>query len=183
MSVGSAMSEHAERSVIRTATQADVAGIFAIYDHEVLHGTATAQTIAFTEDERAAWFARHTADLHPLVVAVEDDGFVAGWAGLSPWSPRQAYRRSAENSVYVARSRHGRGLGRALMTELLARTRRDTPVKLVIARPLDSNVASIRLHEALGFETVGVLRRVMEKFGALHDVRIMSLDLDDAART
>jgi len=170
--------ERAEHAVIRTATRADIEGIFAIYDHEVLHGTATAQTIPFTSAEREAWFVRHTPDLHPLVVAAEPDGFIAGWAGLSPWSPRQAYRRSAENSVYVHRSRHGRGLGRALMTELLARTRRDTPVKLVIARPLDSNSASIRLHESLGFETVGVLRRVMEKFGALHDVRILSLDLE-----
>lgn len=168
----------AEPFAIRVATRADVEGIFAIYDEEVLHGTATAQTIAFTSEEREAWFARHTPDLHPLVVAVETDGFVAGWAGLSPWSPRQAYRRSAENSVYVHRARHGRGLGRALMTDLLARTLRDTPVKLVIARPLDTNVASIRLHESLGFETVGVLRRVMEKFGRLHDVRILSRDLD-----
>ncbi len=175
------MNDHggsSDRAVIRTATRADVEGIFAIYDEEVLRGTATAQTIPFTTEEREAWFARHTPDLHPLIVATAPEGFVAGWAGLSPWSPRQAYRRSAENSVYVHRSHHGRGLGRALMTELLARTRRDTPVKLVIARPLDSNAASIRLHESLGFETVGVLRRVMEKFGALHDVRILSLDLD-----
>ncbi|MCY2959897.1 MAG: GNAT family N-acetyltransferase [Planctomycetota bacterium] len=173
--------ERAEPSVIRLATPADIGGIFAIYDEEVLHGTATAQTVPFTAEEREAWFARHTPDLHPLVAAVEADGFVAGWAGLSPWSPRQAYRRSAENSVYVARSRHGRGLGRALMRELLARTLRDTPVRLVIARPTERNVASIRLHESLGFQTVGVLRHVMEKFGELQDVRILSLDLD--ART
>jgi len=171
----------AEPFSIRLATRADVAGIFAIYDEEVLHGTATAQTVPFTAEEREAWFARHTPDLHPLVVAVEPDGFVAGWAGLSPWSPRGAYRRSAENSVYVARSRHGRGLGRALMQELLARTLRDTPVRLVIARPTDKNVASIRLHESLGFQTVGVLRHVMEKFGELHDVRILSLELGDPA--
>lgn len=162
---------------IRLATRADVPGIFAIYDHEVLHGTATAQTIPFTQDEREAWFARHAPDLHPLVVAVEPDGFVAGWAGLVAWSPRQAYRRSAENSVYVASSRQGRGLGRALMLELLARTRRDTPVRLVIARPTAKNVASIRLHEALGFRSVGVLENVMEKFGELHDVRLLSLEL------
>lgn len=164
--------------VIRPATRADVAGIFAIYDHEVLHGTATAQTIPFTADERADWFARHVPDLHPLVVAVDGEGSVVGWAGLSAWSPRQAYRRTAESSVYVAPSRHGRGIGRALMLDLLARTRRDTPVRVVLARMVERNAASLRLHESLGFETVGVLRRVMEKAGVLHDMRILSLDLE-----
>lgn len=173
--------DHAAPLVVRLATRADVPGIFAIYDHEVLHGTATAQTIPFTAEEREAFFARHTPDLHPLVVAVEPDGFVAGWAGLSPWSPRQGYRRTAENSVYVHRSRHGRGIGSALMTDLLARTLRDTPVRLVIARPSEDNVASIRLHESLGFQTVGVLRNVIEKFGRLVDVRILSLELGDPA--
>jgi phosphinothricin acetyltransferase len=147
----------------------------------VLHGTATAQTIPFTQDEREAWFARHAPDLHPLVVAVEPDGFVAGWAGLVAWFPRQAYRRSAENSVYVAKSRQDRGIGRALMGELLARTRRDPPVRLVIARPTARNGASIRLHESLGFRSVGVLESVMEKFGELDDVRILSLDLGSKA--
>ncbi len=163
----------------RTATRADLPGIFAIYDHEVLHGTATAQTVPFTQGEREAWFDRHVPDLHPLVVATDADGLVAGWAGLVAWSPRQAYRRSAENSVYVARSHHGRGIGRALMLELIERTRRDTPVRLVIARPTESNLASIRLHESLGFQTVGVLRKVMEKFDRLIDVRLMELDLDE----
>ncbi|MBL8862145.1 MAG: N-acetyltransferase [Planctomycetes bacterium] len=171
--------ERAEPVTIRLATPADVAGIFAIYDHEVLHGTATAQTVPFTPDEREAWFARHAPDLHPLVVASEADGFVAGWAGLSPWSPRQAYRRAAESSVYVHRARHGRGIGRALMVDLLARALRDTPVRLVIARPTEDNAASIRLHEALGFQTVGVLRNVMEKFGELRHVRILSRELGD----
>lgn len=166
---------------IRTATRADLPGIFAIYDHEVLHGTATAQTIPFTLGERDAWFDRHTPDLHPLVVATDSHGSVAGWAGLVAWSPRQAYRRSAENSVYVARTHHGRGIGRALMMELIERTRRDTPIRLVIARPTELNVASIRLHESLGFQTVGVLRKVMEKFGSLIDVRMMGLDLDQPA--
>jgi L-amino acid N-acyltransferase YncA len=169
--------ERTERHEIRLATRADLPGIFAIYDHEVLHGTATAQTIPFTDDEREGWFVRHPPDLHPLVVAVEEDGFVAGWAGLSPWSPRQGYRRSAENSVYAHVSRQGRGIGRALMRDLLARALRDTPVRLVIARPSEDNLASIRLHESLGFQTVGVLRNVIEKFGRLVDVRILSREL------
>jgi L-amino acid N-acyltransferase YncA len=163
---------------IRLATPADLAGIFAIYDREVLEGVATAQTVVFSPAERQAWFDRHPPDLHPLLVALDADGSVAAWAGLAPWSPRQAYARSAENSVYVRHDRQGRGLGRAVLAALIERTRVRTPVRLMIARPGETNTASIRLHESLGFRTVGVLRKVMEKFGQLHDVRIMSLDLD-----
>lgn len=163
---------------IRLAQPADVPGIFAIYDEHVLRGTATAQTTPFTPIERQAWFDRHTPELHPLLVAVDSADAVVGWAGLSAWSPREAYRRSAENSVYVATSHQGRGLGRALMERLIELARTLTPVRVLIARPLDSNLASIRLHESLGFATVGVLRHVMEKFGSLHDVRLMQLELD-----
>jgi phosphinothricin acetyltransferase len=163
--------------LIRLARPEDIEGIFAIYDEHVLRGTATAQTTPFTPEERRAWFDRHPAGLHPLMVA-EADGGVAGWAGLAAWSPREAYRRSAESSVYVATGWHGRGLGRALMERLMEHTRDRTPVRVLIARPLDANAASIRLHESLGFVTVGVLRGVMEKFGELHDVRIMQRELD-----
>lgn len=163
---------------VRLAERSDVEGIFAIYDREVLEGTATAATVCFTEAEREAWFERHPPDRHPLVVAVEGDGAVVAWAGLAPWSPRAAYDRTAENSVYVRRDRHRRGLGRLVLGELLAVTLRRTPIRVVIARPTDSNTASIALHAGLGYETVGVLRGVMEKFGRLHDVRIMSKRLD-----
>ncbi len=169
---------HADSIPIRLAMRADLPGIFAIYDEEVLHGTATAQTEPFTAEERTAWFDRHAPDLHPLVVAIAPDKSVAGWAGLVAWSPRQAYRRAAENSVYVAKAHQGRGIGRALMQGLIERTRRDTPIRLVIARPTSANIASIRMHESLGFEHAGVLRKVMEKFGALHDVHLLTLDLD-----
>ena len=74
---------------VRLAERSDVEGIFAIYDREVLEGTATGATVCFTEAEREAWFERHPPDRHPLVVAVEGDGAVVAWAGLAPWSPRR----------------------------------------------------------------------------------------------
>lgn len=163
---------------VRLAEPGDLDGIFAIYDREVLEGVATAATACFTPEERMAWFERHPQERYPLVVALDAAGAVAAWAGLAAWSPRAAYDRTAENSVYVRRDCHRRGLGRLVMTELLEAARSRTPVRVVIARPTEANAASIALHEQLGFETVGVLRGVMEKFGRLHDVRVMSKRLD-----
>ena len=165
---------------VRTAGRSDLPGIFEIYDHHVLHGTATAQTVPLTDPQRQEWFDRHPPDLHPLLVAHDEAGAVAGWAGLAPWSPREAYRRTAESSVYVADLHHGRGVGLALMRELIERARRDTPVRVIVARPGETNVASIRLHEKLGFQTVGVLPNCMEKFDELLSVRIMLKELNDS---
>lgn len=160
---------------IRPAATADLAGIAAIYDPEVLHGTATFMTVPRTAAQWRAWLAEHDPPRHPVLVA--DDGTVAGWASLSPWSVREAYARSAESSVYVHPDRQGRGVGRALMRRLLD----DAPrhgVAVVIARVCDENTASVRFHESLGFRTVGVQRRIGEKFGRLLDVRIMDAHLD-----
>lgn len=162
---------------IRLAERGDVAGIFEIYDWEVLHEAHTFETEVKSEAEKWAWFEAHVADRHPCVVA-ELEGRVVGWAGLWPWSPRAAYARTAENAVYVARGAEGKGLGRRLMEGLIERTRRATGVRVLIARIAQPNEASNRLHERLGFSEVGVMRRCGEKFGKLRDVRLMELHLD-----
>ena len=163
---------------IRAATEQDLAGIFAIYDHEVLSGICTFETTVKSPEERIEWFARHGPARYPLLVA-EEGGAISGWAGLSAWSPRQAYVRTAENSVYVASSARGRGTGR-LLQELLAAAQ-ETPVKVLVGRIVQPNVPSVRLHESLGFKPVGVMRRVGEKFGKLLDVLIMDVHLDETA--
>lgn len=165
---------------IRLATGADLPGIFAIYDREVLHGTATFETEPRTAEERVEWLRAHGSSRHPAIVGVER-GAVLGWAGLGPWSPRQAYVRTAENSVYVDASARGRGVGRALLDDLIARGR-VAGLGVIVARVVEGNPASLRLHEAAGFRTVGIMRRVGEKFGRLLDVRIMDLHLDGAGR-
>jgi len=161
---------------IRAAIESDLPGIFDIYDRQVLRGTSTFETEPKTIQERMAWFAAHPEQRYPLIVAVED-GRVVGWAGVSQWSPRPGYRRSAENSVYTHPDYFGRGIGRALMDELIKRCEQ-VGIWVLIARITDDNQASIRLHEALGFQTVGTLRRIGEKFGRLLDVKVMDLHLD-----
>ena len=161
---------------IRAATEADLTGMFAIYDEEVLHGTATFDTQPKTPAERLAWFRDDGEGRYPILVA-DDGGAVAGWGRLYPWSNRRAYARTAENAVYVHPQHRGRGVGRALLAELL-RLAPERGVALVIARVVEGNAGSRALHEALGFQTLGVMRRCGEKFGRLLDVRLMDRHLD-----
>jgi len=166
---------------IRDATEDDLAGIFAIYDPEVLHGTATFDTECKTPAERVEWLRAHAEPRRPLLVAV-CGGKVAGWASLSAWSERCAYARAAENSVYVAADARGRGIGRALLEEL-ARRARAAGIAVLLARIVEGNPASLRLHRSVGFRTIGVMRRVGEKFGKVLDVELLELHLDGSDRS
>lgn len=161
---------------IRAAREDDLPGIFAIYDEEVLHGTATFDTQPKAPAERLEWFRSDGGGRYPILVA-EVDGQVAGWARLYAWSPRKAYDRTAEDAVYVDRRHRGRGLSRALMDELM-RLAPGRGVQVLVARIVEGNPASLALHEKLGFRTIGVMRRVGEKFGRLLDVRLMERHLD-----
>ena len=166
--------------LIRDATEDDLPGIFEIYDREVLHGTATFDTVPKTHAERLEWLRVHQAPQYPALVAVEPDHGgtrVLGWASLSPWSVRCAYARAVENSVYVHPSAQGRGLGRALMQAIIPRAKA-AGLGVLIARIVEGNPASLALHEKLGFKTIGTMRRVGEKFGRILDVRLMDLHLD-----
>ena len=162
--------------LIRDAVAGDVGAILDIYNEQVLHGTATFDTEPKTEADHDAWFTTHDRERYPILVA-EEGGSVVGWARLYPWSDRCAYARSGENSVYVHTDWRGRGVARALMTELLARARA-RGLSVILARIAEGNPASIRLHQSLGFERIGTMRRVGEKFGRILDVEMMQLHLD-----
>ena len=163
---------------LRAATEADLPGIFAIYDEQVLHGTATFDTTPKTPAERLEWF-RSAGTRYPILVA-EVDGEIAGWTRLYAWSVRCAYDRAAELGIYVHEQHRGKGVGRALLAELI-RVAPERGVKLLIARVVEGNAGSLKLHEALGFQTIGIMRKVGEKFGRLLDVRLMDKHLDVGA--
>ncbi len=162
--------------MIRHASPEDLSAIFEIYDREVLHGTATFDTEPKSPAERLAWFREHAGPRRPLLVG-EVEGRVAGWASLSAWSARCAYARAAENSVYVHADYRGLGLGRLLLDTLIERARA-AGLGVLLARIAEPNPASVRLHERAGYQTIGVMRRVGEKFGRVIDVRLMDLHLD-----
>jgi phosphinothricin acetyltransferase len=159
---------------IRPATADDLAAINDIYNHYVLHSTATYQEKPEPMDGRRGWFERH-GPAHPVTVA-EAGGAVVGWASLSPFHARSAYRRTVENSVYVHPDYHRRGIGRALLLDLIERAR-GLGHHTIIAGIDAEQPASVALHARLGFVQVAHLKQVGHKFGRWLDVVYMQLML------
>ncbi len=146
-------------TVIRDSTEADLAAITAIYAHAVLTGVASFELEAPDIPEIARRRTATLAGSFPYLVA-ECDGVVAGYSYASSYRTRPAYRFSVENTVYVAPDRHGHGIGRALLTALIARCEA-SGYRLMVAVIGDSaNAASIGLHTALGFSRAGLLPNV-----------------------
>lgn len=160
--------------LVRPALVTDLAAINAIYNHYVLQSTATYQTDPSTADGRAAWFAAHGA-VHPVIVA-EIAGQVVGWGSLSPYHARAAFARTVENSLYIAHDFQRRGIGRRLLTELIARAREHGHHTMVAAISADQE-PSLALHRAFGFSESGRLREVGYKFGRWLDLAYLQLPL------
>jgi len=161
---------------IRDARVEDLEAIFDIYNHEVLHGVATFDTEPLVVGRDDDWLTARDPERHPVVVTEADDR-VAGWAGVSPWSSRKAYARTAEVSVYVHVDSRSRGVGRSLLAAIIERAR-EAGLAVMIARITEANEPSVRLFEQFGFGLIGTQRRCGEKFGQILDVELMDLHLD-----
>lgn len=166
--------------LVRDAQDDDMGSVQAIYAHHVLHGTASFEEAppAFVEMQRRR--ADVLARGLPYLVA-ELDGRVAGYSYATPYRTRSAYRFTIENSVYVDHASHRAGIGRALLTELIARCERGDWRQMIAIIGGSSHAASIGLHAALGFRHVGTLRSVGLKFGCWHDSVLMQRPLGLAA--
>ncbi len=165
---------------IRPITRADLPAAAEIYNHYVRTATCTFATEPEGDAYWQAWFTEH-AGAHPAIVAVEE-GRVVGWGTLSRWNSRCAYRHSVEDSVYVRSGLHGRGIGRALLGELLSLARQHGH-RNIIAQIADHQAASERLHERAGFRRVGCLERVGFKFDRWIDVVIWQIQIPSADRS
>jgi L-amino acid N-acyltransferase YncA len=155
---------------LRLGTVADAEALRSIYNREVLETTNTFDLETRSLEQQEDWIRERMGALG--VVVAEIDGEVAGFASLSPYRPRAAYRTSVENSVYVAESARGAGVGRALMEELIdVATQRG--FHTVLARIAGGHDASIALHHSCGFQVVGTEREVGRKFGKWLDVVVM----------
>ena len=157
---------------LRAAREVDAEAMRAIYNVEVLHSTVTFDLVPRTLEEQRAWLAAHDG-VYPAIVAVEGDT-VVGFASLSSYRPRPAYSTTAEDSVYVAGDQRGRGIGKALLVEVV-RLAAAHGFHAVVGRIVGDHDASIALHRACGFELVGVEREIGRKFGRWLDVAIMQL--------
>lgn len=155
---------------LRLATLDDAEAIRQIYNLEVTTSTATFDLVPRSLEEQRAWQADRSG-ARAVVVAL-DQGMVCGFGSLSPWRDRPAYATTVEDSVYVHRGHQGRGVGRALLTELVA-TATAHGFHACIARIVGGHHASIALHAGCGFEVVGTEREVGRKFGQWLDVVLM----------
>jgi phosphinothricin acetyltransferase len=157
---------------VRDATDQDIDAIAAIYAREVLEGFASFE---LEPPPRSRWEDKIAAPGDHLLVVETDDG-VAGYAHSGTYRPRPGYRHTRETSVYLAPAAQGRGLGRLLYDDLLARLRADG-AHLALAGVALPNPASVRLHESVGFEHLGTMREVGRKLDRWIDVAWYQLRL------
>ena len=147
---------------IRVATTDDAAAIDAIYNHYVANATCTWQYAPSPPDERRAAIAEQDA-AHPITVALLD-GEIVGFGSLKIYNKREGYRFTVENTVYVHPARQRRGIGRALLADLIERARA-TGHHSIIASISGDQDASVALHRAAGFVEVGRMKELGVKFG------------------
>lgn len=163
--------------IIRKAVPGDAEAIRAIYNHAVATSTASLDTEGRSSEVQETWMKRHDFAPWPAYVAVED-ATVVGWASLSPYNPKPGYRTTAENSLYVGEAHRGKGIGHALLSHLIE-TAPEHGVREIVALITSENHVSVRLHQKLGFRTVGTLERVGRKFDRWVDVTLMQRSIPE----
>ena len=162
---------------IRPATSADLPAIQAIYAHHVLTGTGTFEIDPPDEADLSKRMAKVAARGWPWLVSVSEHGDVNGYAYAGPFRERAAYDATVEDSIYLAPSAIGQGIGKALLSALIERCREQGAAEMLAVIGDSDNQASIGLHKALGFSNAGLLRGVGVKFGRTLDVVILQLSL------
>ncbi len=150
-----------QQAILRAATEKDAAAINDIYNYYVRETTSTWQTEPSTLPERIAWLKNHGPQM-PVFVA-ELDGVVVGWASLSPFRPREGWRFTVENSVYIHHAYQRRGIG-GLMLDQLIRSGTELGFHSIVASIDGEQAGSIKIHEKYGFVPAGVLKQAGYKF-------------------
>jgi phosphinothricin acetyltransferase len=160
--------------IIRDASEADLPSILEIYNDAVVNTDAIWNEKTVDIENRRKWLESHADAGLPIIVAVDDDGILCGYASLSEWRPFEGYRYTVENSVYVNKHKRGKGTGSILMQELIKRAS-ELNMHAIVAGIEAENAASIKLHEQLGFKTAGKLDEVGIKHGRWLDLIFMVL--------
>ena len=150
---------------LRAAEPSDVPSIREIYNHYVLNSSITLSDTPLSMAEARKKFDTARQRGYTFIVETSPGGQVLGFAYVYPWKEKAAYRFTVENSIYLGPAATGKGLGKALLKELIDRSKQ-AGIKEMLAVIADQGAeASIRLHEGFGFKEVGRLGRVGFKFG------------------
>lgn len=170
---------------IRVATNNDLVQITKIYSDSVLSGTASFETTPPSIDKMQQRFTKIIDSGYPYLVA-EFDGQIAGYAHAGPYRSRPAYYWSIESTIYLDPQYQRRGIGKALLLELLDRCTKAGFRQIIGVIATDGknpNLASIALHEACGFVTVGNIKNVGRKHDVWLDTVIMQKALGEGGTT
>ncbi len=168
--------------LLRDAAPADLPAITEIYRDSVLTGTASYEITPPDDIEMKARYEAILAKGYPYIVAEAADGTLLGYAYASAFRTRPAYRWLVEDSIYLPPSARGRGIGKALLAELLARSER-LGFRQMVAVIGGASPASVALHRSLGFELTGTLRGTGFKNGRWLDTTLMQIALGDGNAT
>ena len=158
---------------VRFATHEDLRAIVGIYNWAVNQTFATIDSEPLDTEEAAAWWEAH-GKRSKLLVATDETG-VIGWARLFPWNQRGF--DIVEDLVYVDPVHHGRGIGRALLSELIEEAR-GLGYRTIVATVATDNRAGLALHAKAGFEVVGTIRDAAHKFDRWMDITLVQRGLE-----
>lgn len=162
--------------VIRSTQVRDLPALLLIYNHEVLSGTATLDLHPKTDADWNEWYAAHQNGNH-LSLTAEHDGVAIGYATLSRYREKEAYKATVELSIYVHPSHRCCGVASELMSEILRIARERGDVHTIISVITSENEPSLKLHQKFGFTYSGTIREVGEKFGRMLDIHNYQLIL------
>ena len=168
--------------LLRDVTEADIPQIQPIYAHHVLHGAASFEEIPPDIAEMRDRFAALKSKHMPYIAAVED-GRILGYAYAGPYRPRPAYRYTVEDSIYLAPDQAGRGLGKKLLSEIIARCTARGFRQMIAIIGDSGNAGFINLHRYLGFAMIGTFPAVGFKFGRWIDSVLMQKALGEGQGT
>jgi L-amino acid N-acyltransferase YncA len=161
--------------LVRAATPVDMAAVTAIYTHFVETSTATFDLVAPGE---ATMLRRRQVVVDrglPYLVA-ELEGYIVGYSYAAPFRPREGYRFTVEDSIYVRADCIGYGVGKMLLGELISRCQA-RKCHSMVACVCGINPPSVALHASLGFLPIGTLPEAGKKFGEWLDLSIMQRSL------
>jgi len=152
--------------MIRTMLQSDSERVLDIYRMGLETGNATFETVVPSWQE---WDSRHLS--HSRFV-FDDDGIVMGWAALSPFSTREAYRGVAELSIYVATGFRGRKIGSELMEQVISSSEQNG-IWTLVSSVFPENEATLKLHKKYGFRVIGRRERIARHKGKWRDTILL----------
>ena len=149
---------------IRRAVINDVQDCLAIYNYEVEHGVATLDLEPRTLEEWHEWYNAHSDEHHPIIVGTIDD-VVVGYASLSPYRLKDAFKSTVELSIYIHQDYRGQGVATQLMDRIIAMAKSDDTLHNVVSVITAGNEGSTKLHSRFGFTYCGLTPEVGFKHG------------------